>query len=218
MSVHTMLKTLLRTEEFFDVMNFELSTMFPNGWYTVYDDDIECNVASTQGWKHAFERTCNKFDLEDILKEYNNFSATTSDIFDLRLSELIILHTVTVDDANIPQLDEFGVKIYSDFWNDFVFREPVYMFNNKPEDIKFDLVKYASCKPRECIDLKTGVTKISTRHCFTVGTLYWNSKDCYFEFKSCGMRYFDYHISGLENYVKQFAESMSAKLIKEQED
>ena len=47
------------------------------------------------------------------------------------------------------------VKVYTDIWNDFQFREPVYL-DGHHEAHKFDLVKWEEHEPYEVFDLYTG--------------------------------------------------------------
>lgn len=102
-------------------------------------------------------------------------------------------------------------RVYTDEWNNFQFRAPTYL-DGHFEPHKFDLVKWEDHEPYETIDFHTGNKKISTRHCFTVGTLIWNPKEQSFEFKSCGLRYLEYRINGLEKFILDFCEMMEKEL------
>lgn len=52
---------------------------------------------------------------------------------------------------------------------------------------------------------------MSTRSCFSIGFLTWNEKECGFEFESCGLRYFEYRIDGLEKFILDFCEKQKEK-------
>ena len=103
---------------------------------------------------------------------------------------------------------------YTEIWNDFQFRSPTY-FDGHIEPYDFDLVKWQDHKPYEVTDFKTGEKKISTRSCFSIGTLKWDNKNCSFSFVTCGMRYFDYYVDGLEKFISDFAKKMEEKLMAE---
>lgn len=60
-------------------------------------------------------------------------------------------------------------KVYTDEWNDFQFRAPLYL-DGHFEPYKFDLVKWNDCDPYEVVDSVTGKKKTITRYCFSVGT------------------------------------------------
>lgn len=106
------------------------------------------------------------------------------------------------------------VRTYTEEWNSFQFRAPVYL-DGHFEPHKFDLVKWEDHEPFEVTDLYTGEKKISTRGCFTIGTLSWNPKEPCFEFESCGLRYLQYRIDGLEKFILDFCDIMKETLYKE---
>ena len=102
-------------------------------------------------------------------------------------------------------------RVYTDVWNDFQFRAPSYL-DGHFEPYKFDLVKWYNHESWEVYDVDIGKKTISTRSCFSVGTLIWDEKDCYFEFKSCGLRYLRHRVDGLEQFILDFCESMGKQL------
>lgn len=102
-------------------------------------------------------------------------------------------------------------RVYTDEWNGFQFRAPTYL-DGHFEPHKFDLVKWEDCEPHEVIDWVTGEKKMSSRFCFSVGTLIWDSKEPEFYFESCGLRYFEYRIDGLEEFILDFCKMMEGKL------
>lgn len=102
-------------------------------------------------------------------------------------------------------------KVYTDEWNGFQFRAPTYL-DGHFEPHKFDLVKWEDHEPYEVIDFYTGKKKISTRSCFTIATLFWNAKESGFEFESCGLRYLERRIDGLEKFILDFCEMMEKEL------
>lgn len=105
------------------------------------------------------------------------------------------------------------VRVYTDEWNGFQFRAPTYL-DGHFEPHEFDLVKWVDCEPYKAIDLYTGKNKISTRYCFTIGTLTWDKKECGFDFESCGLRYLEHRIDGLEKFILDFCEMMEKELDK----
>ena len=105
-------------------------------------------------------------------------------------------------------------RAYTDEWNGFQFRAPTYL-DKHFEPHKFDLVKWEDCEPREVIDWVTGEKKMSSRFCFSIGTLIWDSKEPGFYFKSCGLRYFEYRIDGLEKFILDFCKTMEKELLEE---
>lgn len=106
------------------------------------------------------------------------------------------------------------VRVYTDEWNGFQFRAPTYL-DGHFEPYKFDLVKWENHEPREVFDLYTGKRRMSDKNCFTVATLTWNTEDHYFDFASCGLRYLEYHIDGLEKFILDFCETMEKQLYPE---
>lgn len=105
-------------------------------------------------------------------------------------------------------------RVYTDEWNGFQFRAPIYL-DGYFEPYKFNLVKWEDCEPHEVTDWDTGKKKMSTRYCFVVGTLLWNEKECAFDFESCGLRYLEYRINGLEKFILDFAEMMEKELMRD---
>lgn len=104
------------------------------------------------------------------------------------------------------------VKVYTDIWNDFQFRQLIYLDGNF-DKYKFDLVKWIHRDiPTAVTDLKTGEKYMSDRYCFSVGTLIWDAKEGWFDFKSVGTRYLEYRIDGLEEWILDFCEMMSKEL------
>ena len=74
------------------------------------------------------------------------------------------------------------------------------------------MVKWVDCDPHEVIDSYTGEKKTITRHCFTVATLIWCEREKDFEFESCGLRYLEYRIDGLEKFIFDFCNMMEKEL------
>lgn len=103
------------------------------------------------------------------------------------------------------------VRVYTDVWNGFQFRAPVYL-DGHFEPHKFDLVKWEEHEPYEVIDLHTGEKKMSDRHCFTVCTVIWDAKEHGFKFHSCGLRYLEHRIDGLEKFIFDFCNMMEKEL------
>lgn len=108
------------------------------------------------------------------------------------------------------------VKTYTDRWNDFQFREPVYL-DGRHRPYEFDLVKWVAHKPYATIDGYTGEPAISTEHCFSVGRLIWDPKEEDFDFEACGLRYFEYHVNGLEQFILDFCNMMKEDLLNEED-
>ena len=107
-------------------------------------------------------------------------------------------------------------RVYTDEWNGFQFRSPSYL-DGHFEPHKFDLVKWVDCEPHEVTDLYTGKKRISTRYCFSIAALIWDTKEPGFDFESVGLRYLEYRIDGLENFILDFCEMMEKEL-RDEED
>lgn len=103
------------------------------------------------------------------------------------------------------------IRTYTDEWNGFQFRAPVYI-DGHFEPYKFDLVKWEDHEPYEVTDLYTGKKRISTRSCFSIATLIWDKKELGFEFQSCGLRYLEHRIDGLEKFILDFCDTMEQQL------
>ena len=103
-------------------------------------------------------------------------------------------------------------RVYTDEWNGFQFRAPVYL-DGHFEPYKFDLVKWEDHEPYEVTDWHTGEKKISTKSCFTIARLIWDEKDYAFDFESCGLRYLEYRIDGLEKFILDFCKTMEMQLM-----
>ena len=103
------------------------------------------------------------------------------------------------------------VRVYTDEWNGFQFRAPVYL-DGHFEPYEFDLVKWEDYTPREVIDGFTGEKKMSSRSCFSIGKLIWNPKAYGFDFESCGLRYLEYRVDGLEKFILDFCDTMYEQL------
>lgn len=107
-------------------------------------------------------------------------------------------------------------RYYTEEWNDFQFQAPIYL-DEHFEPHKFALVKWTNHEPYEAVSWETGEKVIKTRSCFVIAWLEWNVKESYFEFRSCGMRYFEYRIDGLEDFIMNFANQMEKKLLEDYE-
>lgn len=107
-------------------------------------------------------------------------------------------------------------KTYTDRWKSFQFREPVYLDGRK-DKYRFDLVKWKNYTiPTEMFDAETGETVVLNEYCFTIGTLIWNPREAAFGFESCGLRYLDYRIDGLEKFIIDFALMMEEEFLNEE--
>ena len=66
-------------------------------------------------------------------------------------------------------------KTYTDRWNGFQFRGPVYLDGRK-DKYRFDLVKWKNyTTPMEVIDAYSGKKVMMNEYCFSIGTLIWNT-------------------------------------------
>lgn len=104
------------------------------------------------------------------------------------------------------------IRVYTEEWNGFQIRQPIYI-DGHFEPYQFDLVKWEKHKPRKVTSLETGKEFMSTKTCFSVGCLIWNPKEEYFDFKSCGLRYLEYRIDGLEEFILDFCKTMEMQLV-----
>lgn len=107
-------------------------------------------------------------------------------------------------------------RVYTNEWNGFQFRAPNYL-DGRHRPYEFDLVKYHDHEPIEVIDLYSGKKVMRTRSCFSIGFLTWDPKEYDFEFKSCGLRYLEHRIDGLEKFILDFCEMMEKELMREEE-
>lgn len=108
------------------------------------------------------------------------------------------------------------VKTYTDRWNGFQFREPIYLDGRK-DKYRFDLVKWKnSTAPIEAIDAYSGKKIMVHEYCFSIGTLIWNTKEEAFKFESCGLRYLEDRIDGLEKFIIDFALMMEEEFLDEE--
>lgn len=105
-------------------------------------------------------------------------------------------------------------EVYTDEWNGFQFRSPTYL-DGHFEPHKFDLIKWQDHEPIEVINWHTGEKRMNTRSCFVVGTLIWDEKEPCFDFHSCGLRYLEYRIDGLEKFILDFCDTMRDQLYKD---
>ena len=75
--------------------------------------------------------------------------------------------------------------------------------------LRFDVIKWYEHKPEEQTNLYTGEKRTVTENCYSVGTIGYNRKEHYFEFKSVGMRWIAAHpTKKAENMVIDFVERM----------
>ena len=102
-------------------------------------------------------------------------------------------------------------KVYTDRWNGFQFQAPVYL-DGHYDPYKFTLVKWKTCVPFEAIDFYTRKKVTKTEYCFSIGALIWDPKEEAFDFESCGLRYLENRIDGLEAFILDFAEMMEKEL------
>ena len=109
------------------------------------------------------------------------------------------------------------MKIYTDEWNGFQFRSPNYI-DGHFDPYRFDLVKWEEHEPMEVINVITNKKELSTRSCFSIGTLIFDPKDQDFEFKSCGLRYLEYRIDGLEQFILDFCAMIKPILMENNND
>lgn len=107
-------------------------------------------------------------------------------------------------------------RVYTDIWNGFQFRAPVYL-DGHFEPHRFDLVKWVKHEPHEVLDLYTNKKVMSSKHCYTIGTLIWNDREPCFEFESCGLRYLREREDGLEKFILDFCDMMESELLDEDE-
>ena len=99
-------------------------------------------------------------------------------------------------------------------FKDFEIRDICYFGEpTKNRPIEFDLVKWQEHEPYEVTDWKTGEKKLSTKNCFSIGTLWWNDKEPCFEFKSCGLRYFEHREDGLEEWLLKWCELKEVEIL-----
>ena len=96
---------------------------------------------------------------------------------------------------------------YTEIWNGFQIRPPVFLDGHFESDY-YDVVKWVDHEPYEVTDFKTGKKKMSTRSCYTIATLKWDKKESSFQFESCGLRYLEDRIAGLEDWILNFCKKI----------
>ena len=202
------LSKILQSVKFFDQLVVELNLIF-NHWYSVDDAEATCLVKNTQGWQQALLNTLDYFSLHNIAEWYKKSDWVESDNFDDIIAELLMSKCFDYEGNLIN--NNYSVKNYSKIWNNFQFRSPTYI-DGHIDPYKFDLVKWYEHEPLEAYNYNTKKTEISTKGCYSVGMLEWDRNEECFEFRSCGMRYFDAHTPGLETFIKDFADTMQTKL------
>ena len=203
------LSKILQSVKFFDQLVVELNFIFKTWWGNNDDGVVSCAVTSTQGWSEALIATLDYFSLNDIAEWYKLLEPGESDDFDFTVAELL-MSTCFDYEGNLIN-NECSVKTYGKMWCNFQFRAPTYI-DGHTEPYKFDLVKWCTHEPMEVYSIDKSKNITTTKGCYSVGMLEWDPKDEYFEFRSCGMRYFEAHVPGLEKFIKDFAEEMRVKL------
>ena len=73
-------------------------------------------------------------------------------------------------------------------------------------------------EPIKVINVITNKKELSTRSCFSIGTLIFDPKDQDFEFQSCGLRYLEYRIDGLEQFILDFCAMIKPILMENNND
>lgn len=103
------------------------------------------------------------------------------------------------------------VKSYAKL-GDFEVRDIVYLggYKDTTESAKrLDVVKWETHSPMEVVNAKTGKKEISTRCCYSIGTLEWDDDERWWDFKSCGLRFLEdantIVCRWLEEFAKQYA-------------
>jgi hypothetical protein len=87
----------------------------------------------------------------------------------------------------------------------FEIRKPTFLGEPPSEDYfkyNFDLVKWSD----------------DNSYCWSIGHLEWDKKERDFEFRSCGLRYFEFRESGLEEWIKKWCELKTLEYVYEVED
>ena len=112
--------------------------------------------------------------------------------------------------------EEDNITSYA-IWNDFEFRPPTYLDKHFEPNV-YALVKWQEHEPYEVIDLDTGNKRMSTRNCFVIGSLIWDKKEPGFDFESCGLRYLEERVDGLEEFILNFAKQEYEKRISKEGD
>ena len=95
---------------------------------------------------------------------------------------------------------------YTEIWNDFQITSPTFLDGHlEPE--QYSIIKWQDYDPPfEAIDWETGEKKMVSRSSFVIGDLVWDDDEWGFKFQSCGMRYFEHRIDGLEEWIMKFCD------------
>lgn len=99
---------------------------------------------------------------------------------------------------------------YTEEWNGFQIREPVYM-DSSFNPFKFDLVKWNDRSQESQYTLKDLDGNVASRTCFSIAMLEYDPDDGEWNIQMIGLRYLEYRIDGLEEFIKDFCDKMNKK-------
>lgn len=91
-----------------------LLQIFPKAVGTVYCESY-IYLTSTAGWCEAFEKTCDVYELEFVLKYYKNLEWYDKDLFDGEFGDLLVEYglvesgeQVTIKGEDIEEIEQIG--------------------------------------------------------------------------------------------------------------
>jgi hypothetical protein len=185
------LKTLIKTEVFFDTLDHLLRKVFPE----ITDDwteEILNHLVASVGWTCAFNECCRIYNLTHISSYYSSLDWQQSENFDKKVANIFLI--MISKDCNCI------IKCYTPRWNNFQIRDVVYI-DGHIDPNKFAVVKWCTHEPIEVTDMETGLKKTSKESCYTVANLEYSPEDNSFELHSCGMRFLNDYEEGLSEWI-----------------
>lgn len=98
-------------------------------------------------------------------------------------------------------------------YGDFEIRRPTFIGGTIPEEYAndWDIVLWQNHAPYEVTDGRTGEKRISTRSCFSIGSLCWNKKEECYQFESCGLRWLKYGTDDAAKWILEFVELLEGR-------
>lgn len=114
------------------------------------------------------------------------------------------------------------LNIYSEL-GDYQIRDVCYLGgkNSDPNPTRFDVVKFYDHEPYECIVIENGKSlgkRTTTRSCYSIGFLKWDSEEGYWEFESVGLRYLEDSNTIVNNWILDWCKRYAKEHFKGEEE
>lgn len=94
---------------------------------------------------------------------------------------------------------------------------PVKSLDGVVDPKRFELVKWYDHDLVLVTDGRTGEKKISTRNCYVVAWLTWDTKEREFDLESVGLRLVEHWVDGLDQFIIKWCE-MAAVCMEEDDE